>query len=192
MLRNKIILCIAMFTMSISTVSAMSLEDELKSLAQSVMRSLVETPDVVNSVNAQNVRNASLSQSDIDKLDKQWRAETKGSGGTMVNKTLSTDLSTYLKKVKSEGRGMFTEIFVMDNHGLNVGQSDMTSDYWQGDEAKWKKTFLVGESAVHVSEVEFDESTQTYQAQVSIAILDPKTKTVIGAATFGVNADAIQ
>ena len=36
-----------------------------------------------------------------------------------------------------------------DNKGLNVGQSDVTSDYWQGDEAKWKKSYKMGAGAVH-------------------------------------------
>jgi uncharacterized phage infection (PIP) family protein YhgE len=38
---------------------------------------------------------------------------------------------------------------VKDNKGLNVGQSDVTSDYWQGDEAKWKKSYKMGAGAVH-------------------------------------------
>jgi hypothetical protein len=27
-----------------------------------------------------------------------------------------------------------------------VGQSDVTSDYWQGDEGKWQKTFGTGDA----------------------------------------------
>jgi hypothetical protein len=45
---------------------------------------------------------------------------------------------------------MITEMFVMDAKGLNVGQSDVTSDYWQGDEAKWQKTYGAGPGVVFV------------------------------------------
>ena len=79
----------------------------------------------------------------------------------------------------------------MDGKGLNVGQSDVTSDYWQGDEDKWQKTFLAGAGAVHVSEVEFDESSQTYQSQFSMPIVDPATSTVIGAVTVGVDVTMV-
>ena len=78
----------------------------------------------------------------------------------------------------------------MDAQGLNVAQSDVTSDYWQGDEAKWQETYNTGN--VHIGDVELDESTQTYQAQVSLPIFDPESNAVIGAATFGVNLELLQ
>jgi hypothetical protein len=86
---------------------------------------------------------------------------------------------------------MYTEIFVMDGRGLNVGQSDVTPDYWQGDEAKWQKTYLEGPGAIHIGDIEMDESTQQFQAQVSVSVVDPASGTVIGAVTVGVNVDAL-
>ena len=79
----------------------------------------------------------------------------------------------------------------MDAVGLNVAASAVTSDYWQGDEDKFLKTYPMGPGAVHFSDVEFDESTQTYQAQISIALTDPATGSVVGAMTVGVVADAL-
>ena len=79
----------------------------------------------------------------------------------------------------------------MDDRGLNAGQSDVTSDYWQGDEAKWQKTFKAGADAVFVDVVEKDESTQQLQVQVSVSIKDPETGKVIGAVTLGINVDQL-
>ena len=42
--------------------------------------------------------------------------------------------SAYLKTVQDESMGKYAEIFAMDAKGLNVAQSTLTSDYWQGDE----------------------------------------------------------
>jgi len=42
---------------------------------------------------------------------------------------------------------LVTEAIVMDAHGANVCVSRETSDYWQGDEDKWKKPFLEGRPA---------------------------------------------
>jgi hypothetical protein len=87
--------------------------------------------------------------------------------------------------------GRITEVFIMDRHGLNVAASAMTSDMWQGDEAKFTETYSMGAGAVHFSEVELDESTQRYQAQISVTIVDPSSGEPIGAMTVGVDAEAL-
>lgn len=163
----------------------------IQDLVNSKIKIWASDPVVVKAINAQNAEYASLAQSDIDRLDKTWRAETKASNHPMIDKIMSNSLSQFLKTVKEQSSGLYTEIFVMDNKGLNVGQSDPTSDYWQGDEAKWKKTFMVGPNAIHVGKVKEDESTQMLQAQASIPIVDPKTNAVIGAVTIGVNVEQV-
>lgn len=75
----------------------------------------------------------------------------------------------------------------MDNKGLNVGQSDVTSDYWQGDEAKWQKTYAVGPDALVIGKREYDRSSQKFLIQVSVPAVDSASKTPIGAATIGVS-----
>ena len=79
----------------------------------------------------------------------------------------------------------------MDARGLNVAASQPTSDYWQGDEANFSETYMVGPNAVHFSEIEFDDSTQTEQAQMSFTINHPTTGEPIGAITVGVFASAL-
>ena len=138
----------------------------MKQLASTKVAGWASNPAVIAAINAQNAKHASLSQDDIVKLDNTWRAEVKSSGGTMTKTVLDNELSTYLKKVKAESQGLYTEIFVMDNKGLNVGQSDVTSDYWQGDEAKWQKTYSLGPKTVHVGKVSTDESSQALQSQL--------------------------
>lgn len=146
---------------------------------------------VVQAVKAQNSRHAGLSQSDIDKMDKDWRAQTDAGSKPMIDAVLGNALSRFLADQKNATGGLVTEVFVMDNRGLNVGQSDVTSDYWQGDEAKWQKTYSAGAGAIFIDEVEMDESTQTFQSQLSMSIVDPASGQVIGAITVGVNVDAL-
>ncbi len=174
-----------------ATASANEFKEPLENLAKTEISALLANEAVISAVSAQNSKNAALDQAGIDKLDKQWRAEVGNGDGPLISEVLKNALSAYLQERKDAAGGLFTEIFVMDNKGLNVGQSDVTSDYWQGDEAKWKKTFLAGAAAVHISDVELDESTQTYQSQVSVSITDPASGAVIGAATFGVDVSAL-
>ena len=162
---------------------------ELKSVAESKIKTWSQNPKVIAAIKAQNKKHKSMAEAEIIKLDKKWRAETSTSDKPFINSVLANELSAFLKGVKKNAGGLFTEIFVMDNKGMNVGQSDITSDYWQGDEAKWKKTYLVGANAVHIGKVKKDESTQTFQSQVSLSISDGGK--VIGAVTVGVNMDEL-
>lgn len=175
--------------------AAFAAEEHIASITSDVVpqvRTWLADPSVISAINSQNARHASLGQNDIDRLDGQWRSETSSGNRKLVDEVLSNQLSGYLGSVKGEASGLYTEIFVMDNKGLNVGQSDVTSDYWQGDEDKWKKTYLVGPDAVFIDEVEFDESTQTFQSQLNLSVVDPNTGAVIGAITVGVNIDMLQ
>lgn len=147
-------------------------------------------PRVIAAIKAQNEKTAGLSEAEIVALDKKWRAEVEASAKPMIEAVLKNDLSTFLAAKKNDAAGMITEAFIMDAKGLNVGQSDITSDYWQGDEAKWKKTYMVGPDAIFVDEIEKDESTQSLQSQVSIAIKD-ETGKAIGAITLGINVDKL-
>jgi hypothetical protein len=146
---------------------------------------------VLEALKAQNIKNAALTEPDILKLDKQWRAEVDAAAKPLIESVMKNQLSAFLTTKKAESKGLLTEIFVMDNKGLNVGQSDITSDYWQGDEAKWQKTFLIGPDTVFVDKVDKDESTQQLQVQVSVSIKDPETGKAIGAVTLGINVDQL-
>lgn len=159
--------------------------------ANSTVKQWISNDLVIQAVKAQNAKHASLSQADIDKMDQDWRAQTDAGSKPMIDAVLGNALSAYLVDQKNSAQGLVTEIFVMDNRGLNVGQSDVTSDYWQGDEAKWQKTYSAGAGAVFVDEVEMDESTQTFQSQLSMSIVDPASGDVIGAITIGINVDAL-
>jgi hypothetical protein len=103
---------------------------------------------------------------------------------------MKSDASDLLRSLVAGSNGVATEVIVMDSLGLNVAVSDVTSDYWQGDEAKFTNSFAAGLDAIDVSEVELDESTQTYQMQVSVVIPDAETGAPIGAVTIGLNAEA--
>ena len=150
------------------------------------LRRWLEVPVVRLTVESRNARSSELGQSEIDKLDKQWRAETKNTDQPLITAVLAHPLSSYLTRIQAGSAGLYTEVFVMDAKGLNAGQSAITSDYWQGDEAKFQKTFLVGADAVFVDEPEFQEKTKTWRRQVNLTLTDESGK-ALGAATVEVN-----
>jgi len=187
----KFALIAALPIMLATGANANEFEPQLRDLAKNNIQAWLSSPSVIDAVKAQNTAHSDLTETKIVALDKQWRAETNASSRPMINEVLANSLSTFLKGKKDGSEGLFTEIFVMDNKGLNVGQSDITSDYWQGDEAKWKKTYSVGADALHIGKVKEDGSTQTFQSQVSLPVVDPKDGSVIGAITVGVNVEML-
>jgi hypothetical protein len=159
--------------------------------AKSTVKQWISNDLVVQAIKAQNAKHAGLSQADIDNMDKDWIAQTDAGSKPMIDAVLGNALSQFLQQQQGAAGGVVTEIFVMDNRGLNVGQSEITSDFWQGDEAKWQKTYQAGADALFIDEVEMDESTQAFQSQLSMSIVDPASGEVIGAITVGINIDAL-
>lgn len=165
--------------------------EPLTALAKGELRQIAEDPALVAAIMAQNAMTASYDAAKIDALDKQWRAEVDAAAKPLIDATLSNDASKYLAKVQADSAGKYTEIFATDAKGLNAAQSTVTSDYWQGDEDKFTQTFSVGADAVFLGDVEQDESTQTFQSQVSITITDPATGMPIGSITAGIDLSTL-
>lgn len=159
----------------------------LTELAGSKIKEIAQNPVVVAAIIAQNAVTTGYDQAKIDALDTQWRAEVGADAKPLITATMGTEASAFLAGAQNDSAGLFTEIFVMDAKGLNVAQSSVTSDYWQGDEDKFSKSFGAGANGIDLGEVEQDESTQTFQSQVSVTITDPASGAPIGAITVGVD-----
>nr|WP_298684513.1 hypothetical protein [uncultured Dongia sp.] len=156
------------------------------------MRERIVQQVTILSITAANKAHTGVDQATIDKMDEAWKAEAKSDDQPFIAEILSSPLSNYLLYIQASSAGLFTEIFVMDKFGLNVGQSSVTSDYWQGDEDKYQKTFAVGPDAVFVDEPEFDDNTKTWRTQVDFTVVDPATKESIGAVTVEFNLTELQ
>ena len=154
-------------------------------LANTALANLGTDPVIVKAIKAENVKGKTLAQ--IKDMDKKWKAHA-GIAGYM-QAMMDSESGKHLRNIQ-ESTSFYAEIFIMDNQGANVAMTDKTSDYWQGDEAKFKKSFANGAGAVFVDEVEFDDSTQAYLVQVSVPVKDGSK--VIGAITFGIDVDKIE
>lgn len=163
--------------------------DELPAAVHQEIKILQTTwatnPVVINAIKEQNAKNVSLTE--IKKLDESWRS-TSGLGAFMIP-YLDNPAAEELARLE-ETAGYVQESFAMDNQGGLVAATTKTSDYWQGDEAKFIESFKDGKGAVHVGEIEFDNSAQAYLVQVSIPVMDGGK--AIGAITIGIDVDKVQ
>ncbi|WP_299863928.1 hypothetical protein [uncultured Roseobacter sp.] len=173
-----------------SIAGAVDAPPAMKSFVETDVMTWAQSEQVITAITAQNAQTAGSSAVQIEAWDTQWRAEVGQDAQPLISDVMGRPLSAFLAEQVAASGGRITEIFVMDALGLNVAASDVTSDYWQGDEDKYSKSYGAGAGAVFVDEVEFDESSQTYQGQISMALTDPATGEVIGAMTVGLNAEA--
>jgi hypothetical protein len=182
----------AAFVAGLSTSSwAVEATDAMQAFLDNNIASWAADPVLVDAIIAQNQTTSGYDAATIEQMDAAWRAEVGAGSAPTIDPVLSHPASDFLRAKLSESGGMITEIFVMDAVGLNVAATGVTSDYWQGDEAKHAETYGAGAGAVHFSDIDFDESSQSYQAQISVAITDPASGAVIGALTVGVDAESL-
>lgn len=59
---------------------------------------------------------------------------------------------------------------------------------WKGDEAPFQNTFEKGTGMVFIDDIVFDQSSKTFQSQVSFTISNASGQPV-GAITLGVNVE---
>lgn len=146
-------------------------------------------PELQEAVQAQNRRHQGITQAEISARDNQWIVEFQRGTREFSASVLTNALSQTLRSLQYATDGLITEVIVMDEHGLNVGVSKMTSDYWQGNEEKYQLTFGYPPNTVFVDDVRYDESTGRFQVQVNIPLYDPDEETPIGAITVGVDIE---
>jgi hypothetical protein len=154
-------------------------------LAKSTLVNLGTDPVIVKAVKEENSKGKTLEQ--IKQHDEKWKA-TPGIADYM-KAIMTSECGKHLRKIQ-DSSPYYAELFVMDNLGGNVCMTDKTSDYWQGDEAKFKKSYKGGNGGLHIGDVKFDDSTQVYLVQVSVPVIDGSE--VIGAITIGVDVDKIE
>jgi hypothetical protein len=161
------------------------LNDSIKGLVKSKLLPIAVNPVLVAEVKAQNGKNISLDA--IKKIDEEWIA--KEGEIPLRDELLNNTTGKEIKRLLDTILGV-VECFVMDNQGANVGQFNNTSDYWQGDEAKWQKSFNNGQGGVDIGPKKKDESTGIAEQQVSLPLIDTDG-TVVGAITFGIDLGKI-
>lgn len=180
------LIVMGMFLIVSSTVAfAEKAPQKVIDLANGELAKVGTDPVIIKAVKAENAKGKTLDQ--IKKKDKKWK-DTAGIADYM-KALMDSECGKHIAGIQKSEQ-FYAEIFVMDNQGANVAMTDKTSDYWQGDEAKFQKSFNSGSGAVFVDDVEFDDSTQAYLVQVSVPVKDGDT--VIGAITFGIDVDKIQ
>lgn len=162
-----------------------ALDKKVKGYVTGKLLALTDNAVFVQTVEAQNAKKMSLSE--IQATDKKWIAAEQELPIQKETRS-NTCAEELIKQLKA--RPAVAEAFVMDDQGAVVCENNLTSDYWQGDEAKWKNSYKGGKGGVDAGKVKFDKSANSNLQQVSLPIIAKGGK-VIGAVTFGLLVDQL-
>ncbi|HEY7885453.1 MAG TPA: hypothetical protein VIC08_10945, partial [Cellvibrionaceae bacterium] len=146
----------------------------------------VNEENFIEPIAAQNRRHQTMSFEKIQRLDSFWTNAFAAGDEQVMNAMQNTVLAERLDVWRKQ-HTIITEIIVMDERGLNVAVSPFTSDYWQGDEAKYQQTIQAAPGDWFFDEVQYDHSTRKFQLQVSMPLYDTVNAPPVGAITVGVD-----
>jgi hypothetical protein len=132
-------------------------------------------PQIVKAVVAQNTKAQSMDE--VRRIDQEWAANPQ----LALRKALSSSACAQRLRDLTKDDPVVVEVILMDARGANVCVSRETTDYWQGDEAKFQKTFGAGKE-LFMDEPALDASTETYAIQLSVLVSDGQSK--VGALTL--------
>lgn len=148
-------------------------------------------PKLEQFLKTQNQKNKELKQAIILERDKKWRTAFAENDFSYPIGLIDQELSAHLREIKKQSMDMITEIIITDERGMNVAVSDMTSDYWQGDEAKFIEAFGKPANALYFSDIIYDESTRRFQIHLSVPLLTEADLKPLGVMIFGVDVEKI-
>jgi hypothetical protein len=135
---------------------------------------LIKDPVIIEAVKK---GSCNFSQKEIDRLDKHWRQAS--SDDPFIKQYSNNPCAAKLKQFQKK-HSEFIEIFVTCAKGVNVCQTNKTTDFYQADEEWWQKSFAEGKGRAFFNQFEFDKSTQHLSISVFVPVVDPENKAVIG------------
>ncbi len=176
--------------LSYSAVYAAEYDKDLNEVAATDMKGWAYDDIVINALKKSNEKNADISITDRKILDNKWQGEKRKNKQSLINSVMGNELSEYLKEIHKDGEGIYTEIIVIDMFGINVGQSRISGNYWQGQQDKWVKTYKDRSYANYIGDLHFDDNTELFQVELSFMIIIEDEP--IGVVYAGIDVEQIE
>lgn len=189
---KKLLLCSLCFVFFCKVANAASIDytQDLNDFINIEMKQWVNGDLVIDTLARHNEKNANLSEANLKIEDNNWRSELRKFNQPLISEIMGNELSTYLKKILEDGKGVYTEIIIIDSKGLNAAQTIISENYWNVGRPRWDKTFLVKSYSPYISEVHYSDETNKFQAEVSFMII--RDEQPIGVVFAGIDVEQLE
>ena len=150
-------------------------------------QNLVSDPDLVAAIVQESENYSELTQTEITNLDQELQ---KAPANDSRKVALQNNAIAQILHRFQENNPGFVELFITNTKGVNLGQTNPTSDYYQADEDWWIDSYADGQGRLYHGPMEYDESAQSE----SISIYTPiySDGIIIGVMKSVIDITAIQ
>lgn len=138
-----------------------------------------------------------LAFTDILTQDTLWQALAPEQLTPLASEILALPASQSLRRWKAEHAGLVTEILLTNDKRALVAMSQLTSDYWQGNEPKFQEIATESGRGIErkadlwISPIRYDASTNQFQITVSVPVpLQEPNNGVEGVLALGLAIEA--
>ncbi|WP_417520963.1 substrate-binding periplasmic protein [Marinobacter sp.] len=171
-------------------------ERELTHIEVLTRRLLAELRGLLNLQQALKAGPKPSTLAEVLSIDSKWQALAPKAELPLASHILNLPASQTLKNWQGSYQGLITEVMLVDSMGAIAAMSQVTSDYWQGDESKFLE--VAGSEStteprdrdfLFVSPIRYDQSTTRFQITVSAPLFADGAKTPNGVIVLGLDIE---
>ena len=132
---------------------------------------------------------------DVMTIDSQWTALSPFAVPDLAADILALPGSKALQAWQHSHQGLVTEVMLVNDMGTLAAMSQLTSDYWQGDEPKFQKvienqaTQPGGDPPIYLSPIRYDKSAARFQVTASRPVLNDHGEPALGVIVIGLSIE---
>jgi hypothetical protein len=132
---------------------------------------------------------------DILTADSKWQALAPRTATPLALHILDLPASKSLLAWQVKHNGLITEVMLINDMGTLAAMSQLTSDFWQGDERKFQNvintpsTMVEDRPVFDISPIRYDSSTTRFQITVSVPVSAAPDEPPNGVISFGLDIE---
>jgi ABC-type amino acid transport substrate-binding protein len=132
---------------------------------------------------------------DVMTIDSQWQALSPFATPDLAAIILALPGSAALQAWQRSHRGLVTEVMLVNDMGTLAAMSQLTSDYWQGDEPKFQRVIdshvadAGADQRLYISPIRYDTSAARFQVTASAPVSPGNGKSTSGVIVIGLSIE---
>lgn len=187
-------LSIFLFVICIVTAKpVLSAEDYTQNLNDFInadMKLWANNDIMIDFLKKKNAEMQDVSESNLMVLDNDWRSEFRKMNQPIIGQVMNNDLAQFLKNKISDAMGVYTELTVINNKGLNIAQTSLSEHYWNAGMPRWDKTFRQNSYATYISDMYYSDETGKFQIEVAFMVIADDQP--IGVLAAGIDVEQLE
>ncbi len=104
--------------------------------------------------------------------DRAWINADEAARAALAEPLLNNETAAQLRRFQQSAPTRYAEIMLTDAAGALVAATNVTTDYYQADEAWWQRAYDEGAGATYVGPIAYDKSAEVFSLDVVTAVRD--------------------